>query len=119
MQSKMIALERGFKILAYQTKDTKTMSVVIDDGFVGVDEHGAILTKAELLRFVQTADSLQYTAEAMIVKVHGETTIVTGLYESRGVIQGKPFQHRGRFVDTWLQKRGQWVLIASLSILEP
>jgi hypothetical protein len=28
-------------------------------------------------------------------------------------IQGKPYQHQGRFTDTWMKKNGQWICIAS------
>lgn len=119
LHSKLVAMERTLRVVAYKTKDTKTMSVILDDGFVGIDEHGAMQTKAELLRFVQSAESLGYTADAMIVRVHGETAIVTGEYESSGVMEGKAFRHRGRFVDTWLQKHGQWVVVGGISTLEP
>lgn len=119
VDSKIIALERAFKVLAYANKDTKTVSGIVDDSFLGIDERGALQTKADLLRFVQSADSLHYRADAMMVRLHGETAIVTGLYEIKGVMQGKPFQHRGRFVDTWMQKGGQWVAVACLSTPEP
>lgn len=119
VQSKIIALEQAFKVLAYQNKDTKTINSILDDNFVLVNEHGGLQTRAEFLLFVHSADSLSYKAGAMIVKLHGETAVVTGLYELKGVIKGKPFRHQGRFVDTWLQKSGQWVAIASLSVAAP
>ncbi len=119
LPSKLAAMERTLRVVAYQAKDTKTMSVILDDSFVGVDEHGSIQTKAELLRFVQSADSLRYTTDVTIVKVHGEAAIVTGLFVSSGMIGGKPFHHRGRFVDTWVQKYGHWLAVSSISIVEP
>ena len=119
VQSKVIATERALRVLACQLKDIKIMNAILDDSFTGINEQGALQTKAELLRFVQTAAALHGTADSMIVKLHGETAIVTGLYEIKGVSQGKVFQHRGRFVDTWLQKYGQWVVVGSVSTLEP
>jgi ketosteroid isomerase-like protein len=81
---------------------------------VYVDPEGKVLTKAEVLMHIETTDSLQFTAEAMTVKLHGKTAIVTGLYRMKGMEHGKPFVRRGRFVDTWLDKNGQWTAIASL-----
>jgi len=112
--SNLIALERVGKMQAWQNKDVTALSAVLDDAFVYVDPEGKVLTKAEVLRQIKTTDSLQFTAEAITVKLHGKTAIVTGLYRMKGMEHGKPFVRRGRFVDTWLDKNGQWIAIASL-----
>lgn len=114
-ESKIIALERVGKLQASEVKDIKTLNTIFDDNFVYVDDQGALLTKGDVLRFVQTADSMHFMTDAMVVKVHGNTAIVTGLYRLKGVMGGKPFLKRGRFVDTWQQENGRWVAIASLS----
>jgi hypothetical protein len=50
----------------------------------------------------------------MVVHLHGNAAIVTGVFEIKGVDRGKPYAQRERFVDTWLYKNGQWVSIAGL-----
>jgi ketosteroid isomerase-like protein len=115
IESKIIALENVAKVQAYKAKDTNTLYAILDDAFVEVDQEGRPRTKAGLLAYVQNTDSLQYGLKAMVVRLHGDTAIVTGLYTVKGVAGGKPFLQRGRFVDTWLQKNGRWVAIASLS----
>ena len=112
--SNLIALERVGKMQAWQNKDVTALGAVLDDAFVYVDPEGKVLTKAEVLRQIKTTDSLQFTAQAITVKLHGKTAIVTGLYRMKGMEHGKPFVRRGRFVDTWLDKNGQWIAIASL-----
>jgi ketosteroid isomerase-like protein len=112
--SNLIAIERVSKMQAWQNKDVTALGAVLDDAFVYVDPEGKVLTKAEVLMHIKTTDSLQFTAEAMTVKLHGKTAIVTGLYRMKGMEHGKPFGRRGRFVDTWLDKNGQWIAIASL-----
>jgi ketosteroid isomerase-like protein len=112
--SKLVALERVSKMQAWQNKDVTALGAVLDDAFVYVDPEGKVLTKAEVLMHIETTDSLQFTAEAMTVKLHGRTAIVTGLYRMKGIEHGRPFVRRGRFVDTWLDKNGQWIAIASL-----
>jgi hypothetical protein len=114
VESKIIAMERAGKLQAWAGKDLNTLDRLMDDAFVYVDQDGRLLTKADMLVFVQNADSLRCVMNEMVVRVHGNTAIVTGLYEMKGVLQGRPFVQRGRFVDTWLNRSGRWVAIASL-----
>jgi ketosteroid isomerase-like protein len=112
--SKLMALERIGKMQAWQNKDVQTLNTVFDNAFVYVDPEGRELSKPEMLAYIQRADPLQLIAEAMRVELHGDTAIVTGLYRMKGTERGKPFVRHGRFVDTWLQKNGHWVAIASV-----
>ena len=116
VESRIIVLERLWKLQAYKARDLKTLDQIFDDAFVAVDQGGKLTTKAEMLRFVRTVDSLEYLTDAMVVNVHGDTAIVTGLYQMKGVAGGKPILRRGRFVDTWLYKNEQWVAMASVSV---
>jgi ketosteroid isomerase-like protein len=92
---------------AWQSKNTKTLDAMCDDAFVYVDSGGRLMTKPEALANVQRVESLQFVAEGMTVKLHGDTAIVTGLCRMKGAERGKPFLRRGRFVDTWLHKDGR------------
>jgi len=118
VKSKIIALERLSKMQAFAAKDVKTLDQLLDKNFVLVNPDGKVETKADLLLFVQSADSLQYTVGVMMVRVHGDTAVATGLYSLTGVQHGNRLSYRGRFVDTWLLKEGQWVAIASLTIAD-
>jgi ketosteroid isomerase-like protein len=44
---------------------------------------------------------------------HGDTVVVIGATHEKGTFKGKPYQHQGRFTDTWMKKNGQWLCIAS------
>jgi ketosteroid isomerase-like protein len=114
-ESRIIALERIQKIQAFEARDLKTLDGILDDAFAHVDMEGRMRSKAEVLAYIQMADSLRYSAEAMVVRLHGDTAIVTGLFRMTGMERGRPIVQRGRFVDTWLQKDGRWIAIASLS----
>jgi ketosteroid isomerase-like protein len=115
VESKIIAMERVEKMQASEGKDLKTLDTVLDADFVFVDPGGKLQTKSDVLAYVQSVNSLQYVIEGMVVRLHGDTAVVTGLYRMTGAERGKPFVRRGRFVDTWLHKNGRWVAIASLS----
>lgn len=115
IEGKLLALERVGKLQATQLKDLKMLNEVLDEAFVLVDQDGALLNKAQVLAYVQKATSLRYLASEMTVRLHGTTAIVTGTYRLDGVLAGRRFEQRGRFVDTWIEKEGKWVAIASLS----
>jgi len=113
-RSRLIALERIAK-LASGAKDMRTMEAILDEAFVGLDQDGRLLTKADALAYVQAAHSFQYLMERVDVRFHGDTAIATGLYQMKGIEGGKAYVRRGRFVDTWRHREGQWVIVASVS----
>jgi len=49
--------------------------------------------------------------------VYGNSAVVTGVYREKGVKNGRPYQRRGRFTDTWVYQSGSWVCVASQSTL--
>ena len=109
--AKILAMEHMWGH-AYMSKDPKALERILDDAFVNVDSDGVLQTKAEVLAEVRTSTVLQFLTESMVVQLHGNTAIVTGIFLIKGVDHGKPFAQRERFVDTWFYKNGQWVSIA-------
>ena len=101
---------------SYRMKDPRALARILDDAFVCVGSDGKILTKAEVMADVLTSEGLVLT-EAMAVHLHGDTAIVTGTFRTKGVERGKPYARRERFVDTWINKDGQWVSITTMVTL--
>ena len=99
---------------AYVSKDPKALERILDDAFVNVDSDGILQTKAEVVAEVRTSTVVQFLTESMVVHLHGNTALVTGIFQLKGVDRGKPYAQRERFVDTWFHKNGQWVSIAGL-----
>ena len=99
---------------AYVSKDPKALERILDDAFVNVDSDGILQTKAEVIAEVRTSTVVQFLTESMVVHLHGNTALVTGIFQLKGVDRGKPYAQRERFVDTWFHKNGQWVSIAGL-----
>jgi ketosteroid isomerase-like protein len=109
--AKILAMEHVWGH-AYVNKDPKALDRILDDAFVNVDSDGVVQTKAEVVSEVRTSAAQQFLTEAMVVHLHGNTAIVTGVFLIKGIDHGKPFAQRERFVDTWFYKNGQWVSIA-------
>jgi ketosteroid isomerase-like protein len=99
---------------AYMSNDPKALGRILDDAFVNVDSDGMVQTRADVLAEVGTSTVLQFLTESMAVHLHGNTAIVTGVFQIKGVENGKAYAVRERFVDTWFCNNGQWVSIAGL-----
>jgi len=113
VEAKILATEHMWG-QAYVSKDPKALERILDDAFVNIDSDGVVQNKAEAVAEVSTSTIVQFLTESMVVHLHGNTAIVTGIFQLKGVDHGKPFAQRERFVDTWLYKNGQWISIAGL-----
>jgi ketosteroid isomerase-like protein len=113
--SKIAALENLWN-LATQAKDANALDRILDDTFVNVTSEGRLLTKAEVLADVKASSNrFVTTSESMIVRLHGDTAVVTGIRKTTGLVRGRPFARQDRFVDTWLYRNDSWVSIAGLA----
>jgi len=48
------------------------------------------------------------------VLVNGEIATVTGQYSQAGTSDGKDITSAGLYVDTWIERKGQWQLVSSV-----
>lgn len=112
--TKILALEHAWN-QAEAFKDLKALDALFDSALVYVDSDGALLTKAEFLRQVQSAHVAQVVTQSMMVHMFGNTAIVTGIYQATEIRHGKPTILRGRFVDTWMYRDSTWVCVAAQS----
>ena len=115
-ESKIIAMEHVWA-QAYVAKDPKALSAILDDAFLCVASNGQLTTKAEVLQDVKKSTPLLVFTESMAVHLHGDTAIVTGTFQTRGMEGGKAFMRHERFVDTWLYKNGQWTSLTTMVML--
>src|SRR3982074_3194448 len=116
--SKILALESAWN-QAVETRDTKALNAMFDNFLVYVEHDGRVMNKAEYLATVKKAggNPQQVTTEGMTAHIWGTTAIVTGIYRERGLHAGKPYNRRGRFIDTWIFKNGVWVCVAAQATL--
>ena len=116
--SKILALESAWN-QAVGTRDTKALNAIFDNFLVYVEHDGRVMSKAEYLATVKRAggNPQQVTTEGMTAHIWGATAVVTGIYRERGVHDGKPYDRRGRFIDTWIFKDRIWVCVAAQATL--
>jgi ketosteroid isomerase-like protein len=116
--SKLIALENAWN-QAQLRHDARSLDGLVGDDFVYTDTDGTVMNKAQFLADI--ADT-GYHATLMAnedVKVYSypNTAVVTGTYHAKGTSKGKPFDHYGRFTDTWIYLDGMWQCVASHTTL--
>jgi ketosteroid isomerase-like protein len=114
VQSKIIALEKAWN-QAYKIGDTKALDALLDDDIVLVNDDGSVQSKKEFLASVHStnAQEQQVAPESMSVRVFGNTAVASGVLKVKGAENGKPYARREQFVDTWVNKGGKWVCVAT------
>jgi ketosteroid isomerase-like protein len=117
-QSKILALERSWN-QAVQQRDGRAVEPLLGNELIYIDYDGTVMDKGRYMASVKssTLHAQQVTSESMKVRVYGASAVVVGVYRERGTKHGKAYLHRERFVDTWLNRGGAWVCVASQSTL--
>jgi ketosteroid isomerase-like protein len=112
-ESKVIALEN----LWNQTQiahDADAMDKMLDSDFVFTDYDGSVMNKAQFLASIRDKSN-QLSVEVstdMKLHRHGDTVVVIGATHERGTLKGKPYEHYGRFTDTWIKHNSEWLCIS-------
>jgi hypothetical protein len=86
------------------------MGRILADDFVVVTGSGKVYTKADLLQFAKTR-RIQYEhqeASDQIIRVWGDTAVVTAKLWMKGLDQGKPFDFHIWFSDTYVRTPSGW-----------
>ena len=114
VQSKIIALEKAWN-QAYKIGDIKALDALLDNAIVLVNDDGSVQSKKDFLASIRATNSQeqQVAPESMSVRVFGNTAIASGVMRVKGVEGGKPYVRREQFVDTWVNKDGKWVCVAT------
>jgi ketosteroid isomerase-like protein len=119
-ESQIIAFENLWNQMQ-SAHDANAMDQMLDPDFVLTDYDGSVLTKGLFLASIRDKSN-QLTVEVstdMKLHRHGDTVIVVGATHEKGAAKGKPYEHHGRFTDTWIKRDYRWLCIASQLSLIP
>ena len=95
---------------AVKTNDVATMSRILADDFVLVTGLGKTYTKADLLNEARSKRTVYEHQEdsAQKVRVWGDTAVVTALLWAKGTEDGKAFDYKLWFSDTYVRTPTGW-----------
>ena len=115
-QSKILALENVWN-LAIVHKDVRALDQLLAANFVGTDFDSTVMNKAQFIAAIseRSYHPQQMVNEASDVHLHANAAVVTGIYREKGINEGKPYDFRARFTDTWIFESGEWRCAASHS----
>ena len=95
---------------AVAKNDAAVMDRILADDFILVTGKGKVFTKADLLseaRGGKTVYERQDDIEQK-VRVYGDTAVVTALLRVKGITEGKPFEYKLWFSDTYARTPSGW-----------
>jgi ketosteroid isomerase-like protein len=113
-ESKLLILERLWNE-AQVNRDSSALDALVSSRFVNTEWDGEISDKQKFLADIRDPLFKPKSATIQDVKMNffGDTAVVTGTYRTQGTYQGKPYDHVGRFTDTWVLDMGKWQCVAS------
>jgi hypothetical protein len=112
--AKLVALERMWN-QAQLVRDAGAIAGMIGDKFVNTEWDGEVSDRGKFLadfadpKFQPTIMSI----DDVKVEMYSGSAIVTGAYHTKGTYGTKPYEHFGRFTDTWVFQDGKWLCVAS------
>ena len=110
------ALE-GERVKAQSRNDNHALDLIFDNALVYI-EYGEVMTKGDYLSRVKSTKPhlQQIVLGAMTVRSVENTAIVVGTYRKTSLKEGKSSLQRWSFVDTWVNKKGSWMLVAAAAV---
>ncbi|MGC1451958.1 MAG: nuclear transport factor 2 family protein [Candidatus Sulfotelmatobacter sp.] len=117
-QTRILALESAWNQAVMQ-KDSKAVAPLLDEQLIYIDDDGSVMNKARYLTGVQAPEPhlLHIVNQSSEVRFFARSAVVVGIYREQGVRNGKAYVLRDRFVDTWIERNGSWICVASQSTL--
>ena len=109
--------------LAVKNNDAKTMDRILADDFILVTGRGQAFTKADLLKETRGNTVYEHQEDTnQVVRVWGDTAVVTALLWVKGTGDGKAFDYKLWFSDTYVRTSTGWRYVfgqASLPLRAP
>lgn len=99
----------------YKRSDVATMNSLLADDYIITTEDGSTFSKMGYIAHNGNS-TVRVDVSRMsdlMVRMHGNTAVVTGAYYEKGAEDGKPYEYHDRLTDIWMNRKGRWQLIAS------
>ncbi len=113
-QTKLLVMERLWNE-AQVNRDARALDSMIASDFVNTEYDSEVSDKAKFLADIKDPqfNLTSLNIQDLKVSMYGDSAIVVGIYHTKGSYQGKPYEHWGRFTDTWVFTEGRWQCAAS------
>ena len=109
------AVERFGK--AFVEADVSALESLLSDDYIHVNGSGSVLNKQQWLEYIKSRKAElesgrlkieSYENDDLMIRIHGESAVVTGRNVAKGKRGGQTFTTRLRFTHLWIKEGGQW-----------
>jgi hypothetical protein len=113
-QTKLLVMEHLWNE-AQVNRDSRALEGMLGAEFVNTEYDGEVSDKAKFLADIKDPhfNLSSLTIQDLKVSMYGDSAVVVGIYHTKGTYLGKPYEHFGRFTDTWAYTEGRWQCVAS------
>lgn len=97
--------------------DAQGLAPLLAEDWLLTHSDGRIQHRADYLQELATRQrrNTRIDNEDVQVRRYGDTAVITGTSVQAAVSDGRPWQGRFRFTRVWVQRDGQWQMVASHS----
>jgi len=108
-KASLAALDTEYQA-AVKANDAATMDRTLADDFILVTGRGTVFTKDDLLTSARNKEAIYEHQEdtQQTVRLWGDTAVVTALLWQKGTNNGKPFDDKLWFSDTYVRTPTGW-----------
>jgi hypothetical protein len=113
-ETKLVVMEHLWNE-AQVNRDSRALNGMIGSAFVNTEWDGEVSDKSKFLADIKDPQfkPISLTIQDLKVSMYSDSAVVVGIYHTKGTYQGKPYEHFGRFTDTWVFTEGRWQCAAS------
>jgi hypothetical protein len=113
MIREVLELERHVKEASIHN-DTKFTEQALAENYIAIGPLGTVVTKSDMVD-VRRRSKLHYEfidVTEMVVRIYGETAVVTAKAEVKGSDFGEDFSGPYRYTRVWVKQNGTWRAVA-------
>jgi ketosteroid isomerase-like protein len=114
VQERLLVLEHMWNE-AQVNHDWHALERLISERFINTEYDGEVSDRDKFLADIKDPQfkPSMLAIRDVRVNIFHDTAIVTGVYHTKGTYDSKPYEHLGRFTDTWVFEGGRWMCVAS------
>ena len=96
---------------AFSRHDATAFSRFITDDYCSINDDGDFSNRAQVLTNVASPNSVSgtFTRDEPLVRVYGDSAVVTGRGFAKGTIRGMEFIGYVRYTEVWVKRDGRWL----------
>ena len=112
-ERQILALEQAW-VRALETEDQAALNRIVAFDFTFIEPDGSLLTRDVYLkdRGNNPAEIHSFKLSEVVVRMVGDTALVTGLSTIDESLTGKRYMYKLRWKEVWVRRGGSWQVLA-------